>query len=349
MPRPPKRHHTVSRFYLSHFADEADQVTTVETPSGRTYLQSINNASVHSDYYTIVDSNGDPSDTAEQWFGALEGIAAEAWRAVAKGKWPLPQDQREAMAGWIALQLVRGPSIRALMHEVFANGVTQAVVLGGRELVRSALARAGKPTGDETVNQAWIEIFAKPNGFDVSSDEHVDMIGQLLPDAMDHLLGRIWYLTVHTDEALATCDHPVYVVPNPALAEVGLGTGIYTANQMHLPLTRRHSLSMMLPASLPPQLAALGDLSDTGDADTALYTNSCMTSSARRVLFHHPDDTPLDGFELRPVRQHETKPAADPWSGMQPEDRQVLLDAGLTPPSPLPVPQSEHLLGDQDV
>lgn len=59
-------------------------------------------------------------------------------------------------------------------------------------------------------------------------------------------------------KALATSDHPVYLVPNEELTRMGMGTGIENATAIHVPLTRRHSLAMYLPSAVPPQLAALG-------------------------------------------------------------------------------------------
>ena len=116
-PRRPRRHHTVSKFYLSHFANDAGQVRTVEVQGGSSY-QSIGDASVQTDFYTAVGLDGSPTDVAEAAFGRIEGEAAEAWRAVKQGAWPLPGDLRSAMASWIGLQLLRGPGTRRSMGDI---------------------------------------------------------------------------------------------------------------------------------------------------------------------------------------------------------------------------------------
>ena len=69
-------------------------------------------------------------------------------------------------------------------------------------------------------------------------------LADLLPRGTQSLLDRSWLLTVYERKALATSDHPVYVVPNEELTRMGMGTGIENATVIHAPLTRRHSLAM---------------------------------------------------------------------------------------------------------
>jgi len=221
MTRASKRHHTVSRFYLSYFANDADQVTTVETPDGKSYTQSVANASVQSHFYTAVDISGEPTDKAEQSFGILEGLAAKAWRGIASGIWPLPQDLRAAMAGWLALHLLRGPNVRTALAEMNTSYLTLSAVLGGRALVREALEEHGQPADEEAVNRAWVGFFADPSAASVSANEHLRFVGRALPEVMNLLLDRVWFLSVYEQKRLATCDHPVFVAPNSAPHEVG--------------------------------------------------------------------------------------------------------------------------------
>ena len=71
-------------------------------------------------------------------------------------------------------------------------------------------------------------------------------LADLLPRVTQSLLDRSWLLTVFERKALATSDHPVYVVPNEDLTEMGMGTGIENAMVIHAPLTCRHSLATLL-------------------------------------------------------------------------------------------------------
>lgn len=158
-------------------------------------------------------------------------------------------------------------------------------------------------------------------------------LADLLPRVTQSILDRSWLLTVFERKTLATSDHPVYIVPNEDLTAMGTGTGIENATVIHAPLTRRHSLAWSRPSAVPPQLA--GDLGrDTcwlGVAATALYSNSCTVNSARRFLFHHPDDAPLAGFDLPRPRQREVAVRAQLWGWIAEDDRQC----SVTPASAL--------------
>lgn len=300
-------------------------------PGDRSFNQSIRDASVNTDFYTVVDKKGQESDAVEQALAELEGLAAPAWRAMADGVWPLPEEHRVAMAGWLALQLLRGTSMRDSMSEIASHALLLEVILGGRERLRRALTEAGQTADDATVDREWVDLFKDPPRARVHANHHMQQLGQMLPRVTQSLLDRCWLLTVFQRKALATSDHPVYVVPNHDMTVVGMGTGIATATVIHAPLTRRHSLAMYDPSAVPPALADLGDSSFPGVAATALYSNSCTVNSARRFLFHHPDDTPLTGIDLHGPREREVAVHAQLWGWLREDDRQVLVDVGFGP------------------
>jgi hypothetical protein len=331
-PNQAKRHHVVSRFYLQYFADERDRVKTVMLPGDRSFIQNVRDASVNTDFYTVIDHAGQESDAAEQALSQLEGPAAAAWREMASGVWPLADEKRVAMAGWLALQLLRGTGVRTSMGEIASHSLLLEVIMGGRSRLREALAEAGEPMDDANVDQAWVELFKDPMRVEAHANHHMQHLGAMLPRITESLLDRSWLLTVFERKTLATSDHPVYVVPNRDLTEMGMGTGIENATVIHAPLTRRHSLAMYLPSVVPPELATLGrDSSWPGVAATALYSNSCTVNSTRRFLFHHPDDTPLTGLDLPQPRERESIIHAQLWDWIHEDDRQVLLDAGFGP------------------
>ncbi|MEV7039185.1 DUF4238 domain-containing protein [Amycolatopsis sp. NPDC051061] len=236
------------------------------------------------------------------------------------------------MAAWIALQLLRGTSVRNRMNEMASHALLLEVILGGRTRLREVLSAAGEPVGEEAVNREWIGFFKNPIRAEVRANHHMQHLANMLPRVTQSLLDRSWLLTVFERKTLATCDHPVHVVPNEDLTQTGRGTGIENAPVIYVPLTRRHSLAMYLPSAWPPPLAARGrDVRWPGVAATALYSNSCTVNSARRFLFHHPKDTPLAGFDLPQPREREVAVNAQLWGWLDEDDRQVLLDAGFGP------------------
>ncbi|RSN44890.1 hypothetical protein DMC64_18560 [Amycolatopsis sp. WAC 04197] len=332
MPEQARRHHVVSKFYLRYFANDNERVTTVMLPGDRTFPQSIGDASVQIDYYTVIDQAGQQSDAAEQALSLVEAAAAAAWREVAAGAWPLSDQHRQSVAAWVALQLLRGSSVRNRMSEMASHALLLEVILGGRARLREALSAAGEPVDDDTVNREWIGHFKNPVRAEARANHHMQHLANMLPRVTQSLLDRLWILTVFERKALATSDHPVHLVPYEEMMRMGRGTGIENAMVIHVPLTRRHSLAMYQPAAVPPQLAALGcDIRQPGVAATALYSNSCTLNSARRFLFHHPDDAPLAGFDLSEPREREVVVHAQLWGWIAEDDRQVLLDAGFGP------------------
>ncbi|PXY33456.1 hypothetical protein BAY59_10225 [Prauserella coralliicola] len=328
-----KSHHLVSRFYLRYFADEAEQITTVMLPGDQVFLQSIKRATVQTKFYTAIDRDGQTTDVAEQAFGMIEAEAADVWRQVSDGAWPLSEEDRTRMAGWIALQLLRGGRTRASMNQLGTDLLQLQLMLGGRKGLRQARRQAGEPHDEDTVTREWISLFDNPYEAEVHANHHLHHIAQLLPRVTSSLLSRWWILTVFERKSLATSDHPVHVLPNPDQTALGRGTGIENAAAIHLPLTRRLSLSMHLRGTLPAEAAHVSkDIRQRGVAATALYSNSCTVNSARRTLFHHPEDLPLRGLDLPKPRTREIALSGKPWRFMMDEDRQVLLDAGIHPP-----------------
>jgi hypothetical protein len=289
-----RRHHVVSKFYLKYFADDREQLTTVMLPGDRTFTQSVADASVNIDFYTVVDITGQQSDIAERALSQLEGPAASAWREMNDGVWPLPEEHRVAMATWLALQLLRGTGVRNSMSELATHALLIEVVIGGRRRMREALTAAGEPADDATVDREWVAFFKDPFRAKVHANHHIEHVLRMLPRVTESLLDRCWLLTMFERKKLATSDHPVHVVSNRELTQVGMGTGIENANVIHAPLTRRHSLAMYLP-SAATELAAHGDIAFPGVAATALYSNSSTVYSARRFLFHHPATRHLPG------------------------------------------------------
>ncbi|TDB96911.1 DUF4238 domain-containing protein [Actinomadura sp. 7K534] len=332
MPEQARRHHVVSKFYLRYFADERDRVTTIMLPGERTFTQNIANASVQTDFYTVIDNDGHESDLAEQALSQIETLAADAWRELAAGVWPLPEKHRVAMAAWLALQLLRGSGVRNSMSEIATHALLLETITGGRQRVREALDAAGEPADDETVDREWVDFFKNPLRAQVHANHHVQHLAQMLPRVTQSLLDRSWLLTVFQRKTLATSDHPVFVVPNDDATRMGMGTGVENATVLHAPMTRRHSLAMYLPSAVPPEISPHGaDIRVAGVAAVALFSNSCAVNSARRFLFHHPKDTPLAGFDLPQPREREVAVTAQLWRWIPENDRQVLLDAEFGP------------------
>lgn len=216
------------------------------------------------------------------------------------------------------------------MNELGTEILNLEVLSGGRARLREVLREEGLPHDDASVDREWIDLVADPLRVEAHPNHHLHYIAQMLPRVIAMLLDRWWVLTSFQRRAIATSDHPVYVVPNERDTVLGLGTGIENADEIVVPLTRRHSLTMALRASLPQTTPTI-DVHHPGVTAYAQYSNSCTVNNARRMLFHHPRDDPLRGLRLPQPRTREVG-KVDLWRFIPEADRQVLIDFGLRPP-----------------
>src|SRR5260370_2031383 len=123
-----RRNHTVNRSYLRRFADVDGVLTRVDLPGDKRVQLAVSDATVIKNCYVVTLSDGSEtdlagtaahSDTEEDAFGLVESAAAEAMRSIADHMtWPIPRRVREDIAGWAALQYLRGPWVRQLGREL---------------------------------------------------------------------------------------------------------------------------------------------------------------------------------------------------------------------------------------
>jgi hypothetical protein len=83
-----------------------------------------------------------------------------------------------------------------------------------------------------------------------------------------------------------------------------LGVGIGNAAAILMPIDRRAAIIMASPGH--------DDFVVRTRTKLAMELNQRFACNARRELFHHPDDTPLQGVELPPVRDREMQVSQPP-------------------------------------
>ena len=287
-----RRHHTVPRFHLLRFANERKQVIRVELPGDRRHLVSIDDASVERDFYLIEQEHGSKSDAVEELLGKFEDAAARGVRAVVDDlAWPIPDQVRQDIAGWAALQALRTTTQRQSGNEIADMLLKLQVGVGGKPQIRRLMREhLGREPTDAEVDQAW-------NGatdFDSYSikahrNEHLKIMLDLLPGTASMFYARGWTLIRFQRKALITCDNPVHLVPAPDHPRWS-GIGLVTAAQIFVPLDRRMALLM-------------GDTSDSdkgvpGTTAIAKRFNGALAWNSSHAIFHHPDDDPLIGIDL---------------------------------------------------
>ena len=213
-------------------------------------------------------------------FGIVETAAAEAIRTIVDHMtWPIPAKVREDIAGWAALQYLRGPWVRRLGSEIAAefSGVGVSVRRGDGEQIVLKMPAEGL---DELTGPSL----------------QLQLIQRQLPVVAEMLYERDWTLAYYQRKRLATSDTPVVLLPSADHPDI-LGVGIENAGEIYVPLDRRVGLSMASRGK--------GDVRISGVVKTALHSNDAMAKNARKYLFHHPEDNPLHGLELPEPRVRE--------------------------------------------
>ncbi|WNO64658.1 DUF4238 domain-containing protein [Streptomyces sp. AM2-3-1] len=297
-----RRQHTVSKFYLKGFADGSGKICRVSLPGEPLIVLSTNDATVVKDFYTVTLPDGSLSDFFEKAFSNIEGAAAEALRLILAGTWPIEGEAREAFASWVALQHLRSEDIRSGQGRMSAEMIRLIVGVSGKEALRSLIQSSeSRAVCDEELDREWRDI-TKPGGPDMTSNanQHVRLLTSLLPTTAAYLRDCHWTLFRFDRRSIATSDHPVTLAVAPDHPR-WQGVGIATAELFLVPLSRRAALTIQ-PHRKFPQIPAgvrsVPDFTQKGTTAIARSINQETAARARRYIYHHPHETPLQGLYL---------------------------------------------------
>lgn len=236
-------------------------------------MASVQNASVITDFYSLRGVGADKQGEVEDYLAAIEDAAAEAIESVVSGGVSLRSVKiREPIAAWAAMQHLRVPVAReriAVMHSVMRN-----IIAGG---ISGTAARAVEP--------------AAPGIHDADSvhDQHLKaMFAGYLP-TVENFYNRGWSILRFSRKALLTSDAPVTLLPVED-ADERTPLGVTSNGGVLVPLDRRVALVMGELGERDRQLR--------GTTQVARAVNQYSVSNARRWVFHHPEDAPLEGLIL---------------------------------------------------
>jgi hypothetical protein len=308
----------VTRFYLAGFANQADQVrrTALEKPN-EPHLVSISDATVQKDFYLVQEEDGAFDDRIERYLGRIEARSAMGFKALlADREWPVTPLTRERIATWIALQYLRGPAERQMLNENADMMFKLQMALDGREGVRNALNLGAEVDATEEEVDAAFAEYSDTDAYHVelSPNDHIRFILDELRGVTRTMYARKWSIVEFQRKTLATCDHPVVLVPaedQPPFT----GVGLFTAGGVYLPLNRRLGLLM---GDIPPEvwLGKFGtkDARLAGTTAFADLFNGLVVANAREAVFTHPVDAHLTSGPLPSPRRVElTHPHYATW------------------------------------
>lgn len=297
-----RRQHTVSRFYLKGFADETGNIRRVTLPGEPSIVLSTRDATVIKDFYTVTLPDGSLSDAFEKAFGKIENSAAEALGRILQGTWPIEGEAREAFATWVALQHLRSENVRSGQGYMNAEMIRLIVGVSGKEALRSLIQDSeSRPVSDDELNYEWQDI-TKPGGpeMDPNANQHVRLLTSLLPTTAAYLRDCHWTLFRFDRRSIATSDHPVTLAVAPDHPR-WQGVGIATAELFLVPLSRRVALTIQ-PRRRFPQMprgvARVPDFTKKGTTAIARSINQETAARARKYVYHHPGEAPLERLYL---------------------------------------------------
>lgn len=294
-----RRQHTVSRFYLEGFANSAQQIGRVSTVDDQEIRLSITDATIIKDFYTLTLPDGTQTDFFERVFAYMEGPASAALRAIVEGQWPITGEARLAWSTWMALQYLRGEEIRDRQQEMNAQMIRLLVGVSGKQALRTRIEQAeGRTVSDEELDEQWRDL-TKPEGPDLAPDgrQHMRVLTDLLPPTAAYIRDSQWVLHRFHRRVLLTSDHPVSLLVRPG-HPVYDGVGLATATAFLVPLSRRLGLIVQPRHHMFPEVRHLPDFVHPGSTKMARVMNQEAAARARRYLYHHPDDAPLEGLHL---------------------------------------------------
>jgi hypothetical protein len=303
-----RRQHVVSQFYLKGFANEQSRIARVELPGDQRIVLTTKDASVVKDFYTVTFPNGTETDMFEKALGEVEGVAAEAFRKIETGVWPLAPGDHGALAAWIALQHLRSQDIRSSQTSMYAEMLRLIVGVSGKEALRTHMqAETGAKISDDELDWEWGDL-TKPGGPTIADSalDHIATIVDLLPGMAAMLDDMHWTLIEFQRRAIITSDLPVSMFPGRDHPRWS-GVGIATAGSFVVPISRRRVLLVQHRKDLarPGMPEDIPDSKVPGVTGYATQFNQSTAAAARRYVFHHPDDTPLHGIRLPEPRSYD--------------------------------------------
>lgn len=249
----PRGHHLLAKLYQRGFADDGDKVRVVVRSTGKTYTAGIVNVFKEHDFYAFRGEDGELRQDVETLFAnEVEGPAGHGFAAMRAGVFPLAPEQREAVARFIAAQLVRGRHFRR-QTEPFLQGLDRHMAALKAQHYTDAhwLSALGRVPSEEEKATWATHGLATP---DERKRQMLDAGLANVDEMTDYLLRRAWTLVSFQQPCLLTSEEPV-TLWSPAGGPLGLGS----AEDIGLPVSPTQLLVLVRPDMGLPEGKAVGD------------------------------------------------------------------------------------------
>lgn len=187
------RHHTVPRFMLERWADPKGKVVVHRRIEQLVTPSNIRDLAIRN-FYTMVDTAGEPDSTIESLLSQVEGDGAKAVSKLLDAyalPSPLPLEDLCAIAMLVAFQAVRGQRVR---KEMELHAEWMAKTMASHQISDDQLRRLG--------------IRMHPN-------QHIGIMAQLASDTFPLMMSRPLVLVTLDSPRLYIGDEPVVLNGGP--------------------------------------------------------------------------------------------------------------------------------------
>jgi hypothetical protein len=285
---PPRRHHYLPQMYQRAFANARGQVRVFHVDGSRDYTTSTANAFAEHDYYTVasVDADVDHEIIESGVYAKAETIADPSLKRLVAGTFPPSTQDRMDVAGFMALQVTRGPHFRRFSDHV-SEKLGEAMQMGmamapdeyweGKRLEWEAGGREGpEPPGPFTSEQKKQLAQGGLVRFRSTKQDAVEMSFVAFEEITNIFFMMDWTLVSFTTPWLLSGPLPV-VYWRRDDGPLGSGIGPITAEEVVMPLSPSRALVLTHPpVGTDPATVGDRDRLVDGDQANAAHLNAIM-------------------------------------------------------------------------
>jgi len=226
-------------------------LTVLDKSTGIRRLVPARAVGVIRDFYR--STSGAPPQLAEteQELGLVEGAAAASLRQIDAGVWPLPPAERDQLALFLSLQLLRDQRFRTMLHQIETMHDDINAALRKPQVVRALFRGSMQREAAAAELDDLLEMGKNPPWLlHVGQDEVLAEMLALAPIGAITLATRSWTLITSRDDHFITSMEPVTVWSPPLPNGRPRPVGIETADEVTFPIGPRHCLLMNRPGAL---------------------------------------------------------------------------------------------------
>lgn len=306
----PRLQHYVPRFLLRRFANERNQLRTLDLETERIYVQSLNSAAAKRDYNTIYDDGGHRGQIVEHSLAQMEGHFATVLRMLVDGQLTapvqVPASIRQLIASFILIQWARTPAGRQALSSATDAELKQQIREAGPQRLREMFdAERDMPLTDKEAAEYW-RILSDETYYRFT-DYTNNLVRAGLGNSHGNWLERQQALTDRTiillewhKKTLLIGDQPVLTMPQgdfERMEDIGRIDPL-EAEFILIPVSRKKALI------IGPSCGIRYIHSRPGTTLLARLINEIGIVAADRHVFSHPDDDLFGESENR-VRLRE--------------------------------------------